>query len=499
MKNLRKVISLKEKCKIIQELQSGASQSNIVKTYMISKSSVSRLWNEREKILLAKIAMPGIKSKVRSTKHFELDDKLLLWFREARAKGLPISGQILVGKANDIGKNIGMIDFDCSLGWIDRFKKRHDIISGIISGEAQSVDMTKIMNWYENDWPKIRANYKNEDIFNADETGLFYKCTPENTLRLKGENCSGGKLSKDRVTVLLCASATGEKLEPLIIGKYAKPRCFKNQNLSKFDYKSNNKAWMTSSIFFDQLRKWDNMFRIKKRKIILIVDNCSSHPKVNNDLLTNIKLVFLPANTTSVLQPCDQGIIKNFKHYYRKSIVTKIIQAFDLKKNFNMHLLDALHFIKQAWDEVSAKTIMNCFHHSKIIQQDEDLIVIDNQISLIQIFENKVPELFKSEEEIINFINVDDGVVNCEEIIEEIGDNRDDDCIVTEQTEIKNVSLLDAIGAIETIKTFCLTNEDTNEIYPHICKIENYMDKKYLSRRCHQKTLLDYDFTEYYE
>ena len=42
-----------------------------------------------------------------------------------------------------------------------------------------------------------------------------------------GEKCTGGKHAKNRVTVLLCANATGnEKLQPLVIGKYKKPRCF---------------------------------------------------------------------------------------------------------------------------------------------------------------------------------------------------------------------------------------------------------------------------------
>jgi hypothetical protein len=49
----------------------------------------------------------------------------------------------------------------------------------------------------------------------------------------------------------------------------------------------------------------------EKRKFLLFVDNATSHPK---DLkLKNIKIVFLPPNTTSIRQPLDQDIIKNFK------------------------------------------------------------------------------------------------------------------------------------------------------------------------------------------
>lgn len=78
-------------------------------------------------------------------------------------------------------------------------------------------------------WPVVRNPYKDEDIFNGDETGLFYKLTPEKTLQFKNEKCVGGKLSKVRLTVLVCANMTGtEKRKLLVIGKSTKPRCFKN-------------------------------------------------------------------------------------------------------------------------------------------------------------------------------------------------------------------------------------------------------------------------------
>ena len=70
---------------------------------------------------------------------------------------------------------------------------------------------------------------KLKDIYNVDESGLFYHLMPARTLAFKGDNCNGGKNSKDRLTVLLCANANGsDKMTPLIIGKSQKPRCFKN-------------------------------------------------------------------------------------------------------------------------------------------------------------------------------------------------------------------------------------------------------------------------------
>ena len=93
-------------------------------------------------------------------------------------------------------------------------------------------------------------NYHARDIFNTDETGLFFKCLPDKTLTFKDEKCHGGKHSKERLTVLLAVNMDGsEKLKPLVIGKAMKPRCFKGVKSFPTDYRANKKAWMTTELF----------------------------------------------------------------------------------------------------------------------------------------------------------------------------------------------------------------------------------------------------------
>jgi hypothetical protein len=41
---------------------------------------------------------------------------------------------------------------------------------------------------------------------------------------VKGEKCTGGKIPKERLTVLLCGNTVGGN------GKAAKPRCFEPKN-----------------------------------------------------------------------------------------------------------------------------------------------------------------------------------------------------------------------------------------------------------------------------
>ena len=171
------------------------------------------------------------------------------------------------------------------------------------------------------------------------------------------------KKSKERVTLLVCANMSGtEKCPLLVIGKFQRPRCFSGIANLPTEYKGNKNAWMTSVVFEEWMRKWDNELTIKGRKIVLFVDNCSAHPQIS--CLQSIELFFLPPNTTSEIQPCDQGIINALKFHYRKSMVRNLIECIDSGQkveDFKITLLDALRMARQAWDRVTPSTIANCF------------------------------------------------------------------------------------------------------------------------------------------
>jgi hypothetical protein len=59
----------------------------------------------------------------------------------------------------------------------------------------------------------------------------------------------------------------------------------------------------------------------------LLVDNCSAHPKDCSGELTNVVLYFLPPNVTSVIQPCDMGIIRNLKALYQNRMILEVCHA----------------------------------------------------------------------------------------------------------------------------------------------------------------------------
>ena len=152
-------------------------------------------------------------------------------------------------------------------------------------------------SWDETTLPTIISNYKLEDIFNADEFGLFYQALLDKTLHLKSQKCVGGKHSKTRLTGMAAANAVGEKLPMFVIGKSARPRCFAGIRNLPCRYRSQKTSWIDSALFEEWVRELDRKFLREGRKIALIVDNCPAHPLIEG--LSAIQLVFLPPNTIS--------------------------------------------------------------------------------------------------------------------------------------------------------------------------------------------------------
>ena len=177
-----------------------------------------------------------------------------------------------------------------------------------ISGESKAVTEEMTAPWTETTLRTILSCYPLENIFNADEFGLFYQCLPNKTLHLKGEKCSGGKHSKIRLTGLAAGDAYGERLPMFVIGKANKRRCFKGVRILPCRYRAQRKSWMTAELFEEWVRELDRTFSAAKRKIALIIDNRTAHPHVEQ--LVSIELIFLSPNTTSHTEPMDQGVIR---------------------------------------------------------------------------------------------------------------------------------------------------------------------------------------------
>ena len=80
---------------------------------------------------------------------------------------------------------------------------------------------------------------------------------------------------------------------------------------------ADGKSWIEIDIIEKMLEKLNYIMMLENRNVLLFLDNATVHPENLVGKYSSIKIVFLPKNTTSRLQPLDAGIIKNFKVKYR--------------------------------------------------------------------------------------------------------------------------------------------------------------------------------------
>ncbi|GJQ76772.1 hypothetical protein Trydic_g15612 [Trypoxylus dichotomus] len=202
----RKVLTLDDKVVVINAIESGRKKADVCRQFGLVNSTVGTIIKNKEKILKSFDEGGAQAKKIRLPEKPDVDSALIKWFSQCRSANLPINGPLLMKKAEEFGRLLGDSEFKCSDGWLHRFKLRHGISFGKINGEAKIFNLQDTEKWLTNMWPRLREGYKDEDIFNADETGFFYKLLPDMALKYKHEKCIGGKLAKERLTVLVCAN-----------------------------------------------------------------------------------------------------------------------------------------------------------------------------------------------------------------------------------------------------------------------------------------------------
>jgi len=122
-------------------------------------------------------------------------------------------------------------------------------------------------------------DYADDDRYNFDETGLFYRMP--SSIGLEIQEAHGSKGDKTRVKYGFCMNAAGtDKQEPYIIGHVRHPRYFGKRPAIHLEYNfyyNNKKAWMTGVIWLYELQRFEKKMERQNCRVILLVDNCASH------------------------------------------------------------------------------------------------------------------------------------------------------------------------------------------------------------------------------
>ena len=325
----RKDLTLKEKFELIQQSKS-LKATELAALYGCGKTQVYSVLKNKAKVIdlyessLEKNVSLSTRRQKKSP-NGELNELLYEWYQLALSKNVVPDGPTLMEQAKAIAQRLHIDGFKASNGWLQKWKTSHNLKFRTVSRESGEVSVSTTQSWKEH-LPEILEGYEEKNIFNMDETGCFWKALPEKGFAEKGKVCKGGNKSKLRLTIAFFVNACGEKeFMPVVIWKSKNPRCFKRVDFTHLPvlYFNQPKAWMTSDIMQSILTKLNAQMKAQSRNILLFIDGAGCHP---SDLAvpgrySNIRIVFFPPNTMSVLQPLDLGIIKNFKVHYRQGVL----------------------------------------------------------------------------------------------------------------------------------------------------------------------------------
>lgn len=344
-----------------------------------SQTTISRILSSKNDIIASKEDEFKLVRRRKQTNPL-LRKILTEWITQATWEGIPITTPIIQLTAHAIWTRLPKEDKSgngvFNQKWCAHFIKKLNInITGSEEDIKQNFGYKLNKVWMLDEKVELKNylsnmikqdNYSPQDIFVIDEFQLFYSLPLDQIFDVssvdKGLQQSHTSNEYSLTALLGCNIDGLEKLLPLIVGKYDKfgvsKSSFANLQAVSSDatshhnlmnkitqvynisYKANTNKWITSLMFQNYILSLDHKIHslTPHRKILIILDDCSSHRLVNIKF-QHIKLVYLknetchknPYNTSygSVkfdYLPMNFGIIEEFKIFYRIQQYTEMIR-----------------------------------------------------------------------------------------------------------------------------------------------------------------------------
>ena len=223
------ILHLEQKINLIKQNERGLSYREMKENFPVSLGSISNILKRKHEYVNDYECnhYKQLKRKMKNDLNQTINDNAYELFVAERSKKIPLSGPVLQEYARNVVAELGDTSgFTASNGWLDRFRTRYNIRFLVISGEAEAVDDNTIED-EKSRLPVILEHYNPVDVYDCDETSLFFKMLPNRSLVIDKSDYKGEKRSKGRYTVLFCTNWAGtDKLKPLVIGEYPFTSCF---------------------------------------------------------------------------------------------------------------------------------------------------------------------------------------------------------------------------------------------------------------------------------
>ena len=185
--------------KMIHAVDAGGSFMQVAQEFKTNESTVRTVCKNRDEVIKHfSDALPRSTVNVTRVSKDPLlqptEKAVFIWLQDCYAKSLPVTSKRIMVKARsiytalldrsdmDAASKEQLCNFHASRGWLQKFMKRYDLANKVVSGESASADKEAAQK-YPAEFRQVvtEGGYQPCQVFNADETALFWKRMPDRT------------------------------------------------------------------------------------------------------------------------------------------------------------------------------------------------------------------------------------------------------------------------------------------------------------------------------
>ena len=421
-KRRRASITIKEKMKTVQEVREKVAEGKTISDAVHSItfpvpikqfSSFKSICEQRlsspkaERIALTRKRKSGGGRK--PILNSDQDKKLFDWLmglrrgegkvrvtvKHLREKARYEFGKEIEGYKRQFGAEVR--GFTASGKWAKRWMKRMGLAVRLRTTvkDVSSEEIKKKAEEYKHSIKDVFRKYMYIKFWNCDETRVYLDAPGNKTIDLidaASVEIGTTKHEKDGISVLLCVSCDGDKMDGLVVHR-SRDKKKKNKIVEKdviYDhgkvmrmYVSYNPTAYTNG---ELMMEWIKIIYNKQSHIdihedtiqslgynsVVVMDNCSSHiTDAVQQCMRECKVYpeFLPANTTPLLQPLDHSLNAMFKRWYEEEWRNWYLEESGKKRtpkgNRKKADEDTINgWIAAAFSKIAAENIQRSWEHT---------------------------------------------------------------------------------------------------------------------------------------
>ncbi|XP_013787899.1 tigger transposable element-derived protein 7-like [Limulus polyphemus] len=186
-----KSLSLKEKIKVLERMDVGASMHNVCEEFGIKTSTFSDIKKSGYKIKVHALSLEDSSSsnktqkRINPAKYSNWDQAVYKWYKQELPSGINIRGVDIQNAAASLAQDLNNEGFTASSGWLFHIWARLCLVNRKVAGKSASSDHNSVeplRKWVE----KVMGDLQllMAQLYNRDKTCLFWKAVPTNTHRL---------------------------------------------------------------------------------------------------------------------------------------------------------------------------------------------------------------------------------------------------------------------------------------------------------------------------